>query len=117
MVSVHIVHVVLCTCGIVYTWYNVVVYIWHCVHIVQVAPCTCDFVHTLCRWLFVEVVICTCCTYSTGVHVVLCACHTCYVAGMWYYVCAFCSHGIVSCVFVMLYSVYIYLLCEVVHRV
>ena len=43
--------VVLCTCGIVHTWYSGVVYIWHCVHIVQVALCTCDFVHMLCRWL------------------------------------------------------------------
>jgi len=57
------------------------------------------------------VVLCTCCTYSTGVHVVLCAYHTCCVVGMRYYVCALCSCGIVTCVFVVLYSVYVYVLC------
>jgi len=70
--------------------------------------CTCDVVHALCN---VQVVLCTCCTYGTGVRVVLCACHTCCVEGMWYYVCALCSHGIVTCVFVVLYFVYVYELC------
>jgi len=47
----HVVHVMLCTFGIMYTLYNGVVYMWHCVHIVQVVPCTCDVVHKLCSWL------------------------------------------------------------------
>ena len=91
-------------------------YMWHCVHIVQVVLCTCDDVHRSCRWCCVLVVLCTCCTYGTSVHVVLCACCTCCVAGMWYYVCALCSHGIMTCVFIVLYSVYIYVLCCGVHR-
>jgi len=73
--------------------------------------CTCDVVHTLCRWCYVQVVLCTCCTYGTGVHVVFCACPTCCVAGMWYHVCALCSYRIVTCVFTMFYSGYIYVLC------
>ncbi len=56
-------------------------------------------------------VLFTCCTYGTGVHVVLCTCHTCYIVGMWYCVCVMCSCGIVTCVFVVLYYVYVYLLC------
>jgi len=55
---------------------------------------------------------CTCCTYGTGVHVVLCACRTCCVMGIRYYVCALCSCGIVSCVFIVLYSLYVYVLCH-----
>jgi len=78
---------------------------------VKVVSCTCDVMYTLCRWCCVHVILCTCCTYGTGVHVVLCTCHTCCVAAMWYYVCALCNRGIASCVFVVLYSVYIYVLC------
>ena len=59
----------------------------------QVASCTCDDVHTLWKRCGVPVVLCTCCTYGTGAHVVLCACHTCCVEGMWYYLCASYSHG------------------------
>lgn len=80
-------------------------------------PCTCDVVYTLFRWCFVQVVLCTCCTYGIGVHVVLCVCRTCCVVGVWYYIRALCSRGIVTCVFIMLYSVYVYLLCGVVHSV
>ena len=56
-------------------------------------------------------VLCMCCKYGTSVHVVWCACRTCCVEGMRYYVCALCSHGIMTCVFVMLYSVYVYVFC------
>jgi len=55
--------------------------------------------------------LCTCCTYGIGVHVLLCACHTCCVVGMQYDVCALCSHGIVTCVFIVLYFVYMYEFC------
>jgi len=55
--------------------------------------------------------MCTCCTYGIGVLAVLCACRTCYVAGMQYYVCELCSCGIVIYVFIVLYSVYIFLFC------
>jgi len=40
----------------------------------------------LCRWYCVQVVLCTYCTYGTDVHVVLCACRTCCVVYMRYYV-------------------------------
>jgi len=99
---VHVVRVVLCTCGILYALYSGIVYMWHCVHFLQVVSCTCDVVHTLCRWCDVPMVLCTCCKYGTGAHVVLCACHTCCVEGMWYYVCASCSHGIAACVLIVL---------------
>ena len=62
-------------------------------------------------------VLCTCCRYGTGVNVVLCKCHTCGVAGMWYYVCALCSRGIMTCVFIVLHFVYVYVLCFFVHQV
>ena len=87
------------------------VYMWRCVHVMQVVSCTCDDVYTLCRWCCVHVVLCTFCTYGTGVHVVLCACNACCVASMWYYVCVLCSCGIVTCVLVLLYSIYVYVLC------
>lgn len=128
---VHVVHMVLCTCGFMYMscmWYCVhlalcthctggAVYMWNSVHIVQVVSWTCDVVHTLCRWCFVQVVLCTCCKYGTGLHVVLCACRTCCVVGMQYYVCALCSHGIVTGSFVMLYVVHVYVLCCIVYWV
>lgn len=95
---VHAVCVVLCTCGIVYTLYNGVVCMWHCVHVVQVALCTCDVVHTFCKWCGVQVVLCTCCIYGIGARVVMCACGICCVVGLWYYICALCSHGIMTCV-------------------
>jgi len=127
------VHVVLCACGAVYMlyiWFHVQVmlcthciggtmYMWYCVHVVQVVSCTCDVVHMFCRWCFVEVALCMCGTYGTGVHVVLCACHTCCVADMRYYVCALCNRGILTCVFVMLYFVYVYVhntTCAQLHR-
>ena len=78
----------------------------------QVVSCTCDFVYTFCRWCCVYVVLCTCYTYGTSVHVVLCACHTYCVVGIQYYVCALCIHGIMTCVFIVLYFVYVYLLCR-----
>lgn len=56
-------------------------------------------------------VLCKCGTYGIGVHVVLCACHTCHVEGMRYYICASSSLGILTCLFVMLYYVYVYVLC------
>lgn len=58
---------------------------------------------------------CTCCTYGTGVNVVLCACRTYCVAGMRYYVCALCSHGIMTYVFIMLYTRCRYMYCVVVY--
>jgi len=99
------VHVVLCTFGIVY-----MLYMWRCVHIVQVVLYTCDIVHTLCRCFYVQLVLCTCCTYGIDVHVVLCTCRRCCVAGMRYYVRALCSHGIVTCIH-LLYYVYVFVLC------
>jgi len=119
------VHMVLCACGVMYMscmWYHVhmvlythctsgVVYMWHCVCNVQVVPCTCDVMHMLCRWCYVQVVLFACCTYGTGVHVVLCTCHTCCVTGMRYYVCALHSHGIMTYVFIVLYFVYVFVLC------
>jgi len=117
----HYVQVVLCTCGVKYMscmWYvhivlcarctSGVVYVWCCVHIMQVALCTYDVVQMLCKSCGVQVVLCTCCTYDTTTHVVLCACHTCCVEGMWYYVCALCSHGIMTYAFIMLNSIYIF---------
>ena len=92
-----------CTCNMMY--------MWRCLHIVEVVPCTCDIMYTLCRWCSVQVVLCTYCTYGTGVHVVLCACHTCCVAGMRYYVYTLCSCGILTCVFIVLYYVYVFVLC------
>jgi len=56
------------------------------------------------------VVICTCCACGTSVHVVLCACCTCCVVYMRYYVCAWCSHHIMTCVFIVLYFIYVYVL-------
>ena len=47
-----------------------------------------------------QVVLATC---GTGAHVGLSACSTC-VVGMWYYVCALCSHGIMTYVFIVLHS-------------
>ena len=66
---------------------------------------TCDVVHILGRCCGVQVVLCTCCTYGTGVHVVLCACNRCHALHMLYYVCALCSRGIMTCVFIVLYFV------------
>jgi len=110
-------------------------YIWCCVHdcisgvvymsciwcYVHVASCTCGVVYTLCRYFHVhvtlcrrccvQVVLCTWCTYGIGIHVVLCTCHTCCVADMQYYVGASCSHGIVTYVFIVLYSMYVFVLC------
>ena len=40
-------------------------------------------------------VLCTCCAYGTSIHVVLCGCCTCCVMDMRYYVCAWCSDGII----------------------
>jgi len=93
-------HVVLCTCGVVFHACGVV-YMWYYVHIVQVVLCTCGVMYTLsirCCVHVVQVVLCTFCMYGTGVNVVLGACRTCCVVGRWYYVCAFCSHGIVTCI-------------------
>jgi len=56
------------------------------------------------------VVLCTCCTCSTGVHAVVCAYHTCCVVYIWYYVCAWCTRDIMKRVFVAFYSVYVYVL-------
>ena len=98
-----------------------VVYIWHFVHVVQVVRCTCGGVYVLCRWCHVHVMLCTRCAggvvyswYVHVVHVVLCAYRTCCVVYMWYYVCALCSHAIMTCVFIMLYVTYMYC---VVHQV
>jgi len=100
------VHAVLCThCT------RGVLYMWHCVYIAQVVSCTFDVVYMLCRWYYVQVVLCTCCIGGTSVHVVLFACRTCCVVYMQYYICALCSHGIMTSVFVVLYSVYVYILC------
>jgi len=88
--------VVQCTCGIVYMlykWCRVhvmfcthyaggVVYRWYCVHVVHAV-----LVH---MWYYVHVV-----------HVVV---------YMWYYISSWCSCGIMTCVFVVLYSVYVYVL-------
>jgi len=98
---IDVMHVVLFTCGIVYTLYSGIVYMWCCVHVVQVMPCTCDVVHTLCWWCSVPMLLFTCCTYGIGARVVLCACHTCCVEGMWYYLCAPCIHAITACVLVV----------------
>ena len=97
-----------CTCGVVY-----MLYMWSCM---QVVSCTCDDVHTLYRYCCVQVVLCTHFAYGTSIHEVLCACRTCCVAEMWNYVCAWYSRGIVTCVFVVLYSIYVYVLCYVVHQ-
>ena len=115
---VHVMHMVLCTCGVIYMscmWCCVhVVLCTHCiggamhmlhsVHILQVVLFTCDVVHTFYRRCCVEVILCTCFTCGTGVYVVLCAFHTCHVAGMQYYVCVLCGYGIVTCVFIVLWS-------------
>ena len=85
----HVVHMVLCTYGVV------------CMN-VHVVLCARGVVYMLCRWCYSQVVLCTCCTYSTSVHVVLYACHTCCVGGMQYYVRALCSGGIVTSVFIVL---------------
>ena len=57
-------------------------------------------------------VLCTCYTYGTGVHVVLCACPICCVVGMWYYICALFIRGIMTCVFIVMYYVYVCVLCS-----
>jgi len=54
------------------------------------------------------VVLCTC---GIGVHVGLSAFCTCCVMGMWYYVFALCSHGIVTYAFIMMDSIYVFVLC------
>jgi len=56
----------------------------------------------------VQVVIGTC---HTGVRVGFSACHTWCVSGMQYYVCALCSHGIVTYAFIVLHSRHIFVLC------
>jgi len=94
-----VVHVVMCMSSVMYT-----LYMWWCVHVyrwcrVHVMLCTCYAGGVVYRWYCVHVV-----------HAVLCACHTCCVVYMWYYVCAWCSRGIMTCVFVVLYSVYVYVL-------
>lgn len=77
----------------------------------QVVSCTCDVVHVLRMWFYVQMVLCTYCTHGIGLHVVLYSCHISCIAGMWYYVCALCSCGIVTCVLIVLYFVlYMYFL-------
>ena len=114
---VHVVSRTCRVCGTVYTLYSGVEYMWRCVHVVQATPCTCDVVHMLCRWCSVQVVLCTCCTYGIGVCMVLCACRRCCVIGMQYYVCELCSHRIVVCVLVVLYSMQVHALGGISHRV
>jgi len=96
---VHVIHVVLCThctCSVVYMLSR-----WHHVHLMF---CTCCVGGAMYKWWSVQVVLRKCCTNGTGVRVVLCACHTRCVAGMRWYVHALCSCGIVTCVFIGLYS-------------
>jgi len=57
------------------------------------------------------VVLCTCCTCVIGVHVVLGACLRCCVVYMQYHVYELCSRGIMTCVFIVMYIVYVYVLC------
>jgi len=92
--------VVLCACGIVYTlckWCHV-----------NVALCIGAIVYMLYMWYYCTCgIVCMLCMLCC-VHVVLRACHACCVMYMWYCVCELCSHGIMTCVFSMLYLVYIY---------
>ena len=62
-------------------------------------------------------VFCTCGAYGTDIHAVLFACCTCFFAGVRYYVYAWCCDGIMTCVLVILHSVYVYVLCCIVLRV
>ena len=62
---------------------------WCCVHVVQVVLCTGGVVY---MWYYVHVI-----------HVALCACGT--------VLCVLCSHCIMTCVFIVLYSIYVYVLC------
>ena len=76
---------------------------WCYVHITLCTRCTCGDVYKLYRWCHVHVFLCT--RYAGGdvyrwycvhvVHVVL--------VYMRYYVCAWCIHGIMTCVFPVLY--------------
>ena len=88
--------VVLCTCDVVYMLCR-----WCCVHvhvvlythcesgIVYMWCCVCGVVYMLCMWYCVHVI-----------HIVLCICGTM----LW----VSCGHYIVTCVFVVLYNVYVY---------
>jgi len=87
------------------------VYMWCCIQVLQLVRCTCDVVYTLSKKCCVQVVLCTCCIGAIDVHVVLCACRTCCVVYMRYYICAFCRGGIVTSVWIVLYFVYIDVLC------
>ena len=100
-----------------------------CVHIVQVMLCTCGVVYMFLKWFHVHVMLCTCCVggilyrwyYVHVVHVVFCVCSTC-VFYMWYYVhvvhvvlitngivlCALYSHYIMTCVIVVYKNIHIY---------
>ena len=71
------------------------------------------------RWYcvhVVHVVLCACHTCYDCTHVVLCTCYTFYFVYVWYYVCPLHSLGIMTCVFMVLYFVYLHVLCCVVHR-
>ena len=78
---------------------------WCCVHVAQVVLCIGG---TTYMWY--------CCTYGIMcmscmvccAHVILCACYTCYLVYVWYCVCALHSPGIVTCVSIVLYFLYVY---------
>ena len=98
----HVMCEVLCTCGIVYAIQ------WCSVHMALCTHCVGGVVHMWCSTHVVQVVLSTC---GIGGCVGLSACCTCYVVGMWYYVCALCSHGIMIYAFIMLRSRHIFVLC------
>jgi len=57
------------------------------------------------------------CTCGFGLHVGLNACHTCCVPGMRYYVCVLCSYGVMTCILVVFYSMWVHVSGGIVHQV
>lgn len=77
---VHVVQMVLCKCGAIYTQC-----MWFYVHVVLCTCCTCGIVCKLYRWCCVHLVMFTCCA-CVFVYIWYCTCHTWCVSYMWYYV-------------------------------
>jgi len=125
------VDVVLCTCCM-----SGALCRWCYVHVVYVVMCTCGGAYMFCMWYCVPVVLCTCGTMVQHTYVVvymLCGWFRVHVmlcthceGGVWYMwqwrMCGtkcmsnmLCCHGIMTCVFIVLYSMWVHVLCGVVH--
>lgn len=107
---VHMVWRACCTYGSIYIWCYVlyctcgVVCMWSCVDVMHVVLCTCGVLYTLCCCFCVHVIHVVLLYIWNGVNII----HDFFVY-MWHY--AMCSPYIVTCVFIELYSVYVYVLC------